>query len=81
MQENGLIKKLKLISKFMTPQTVQQIITIHILPNIVKNKGNQAVKIGQLIEYKVRNIFPKNDLENEAGILVPDLFLFSKKTL
>ena len=29
---------------------------IHILPNISESKGNQAMKIGQLIEYNMRNI-------------------------
>ena len=40
----------------MTEQTLQQIITIHILPNISRIKGNQAEKFGQLIEHNVRNI-------------------------
>ena len=35
----------------------QQIIAINILPNISKTKGNQAMKLDQLIEYHVRNIF------------------------
>ena len=39
----------------MTSQTGQQIITIHILLNIPKRKGNQAMKFGQLINYN-RNI-------------------------
>ena len=34
----------------MTPQTGQQIITIHILPRISKSKGNQTMKFPQLIE-------------------------------
>ena len=33
------------------------------------------MKLGQLIEYNKRNIFT----ENEAGRLVPDLFLFFTK--
>ena len=33
-----------------------QTILIHILPNISQSKGNQTVKIDQLIEYN-RNIF------------------------
>ena len=37
------------------------------------------MKLGQLIEYNKRNIFFKNYAENEAGRLVPDLFLFCKK--
>ena len=37
------------------------------------------MKLGQLIEYNKINIFLQNFAENEAGRLVPDLFLFSKK--
>ena len=39
------------------------------------------MKIGQLIEYNKRYFFFKNHAENEAGRLVPDLFLFLKKPL
>ena len=38
----------------MMSQTGKQIITICILPNISKSKGNQTIKFGQLIDYKVR---------------------------
>ena len=62
----------------MTSQTEQQIITIHILPNIARNKGNQAMKFGQLIKYNVRNIFFTNHAENETWRLTPDLFFFQK---
>ena len=41
----------------MMPQTEQQIITIHISPNISRSKGNQTMKFGQLKEYSKRNIF------------------------
>ena len=41
----------------MTSQPGEQIITSHMLPNISRNKGNQAIKFGQLIEYNKRNIF------------------------
>ena len=37
------------------------------------------MKFGQLIENNKRNIFFKNHAENEAGRLVPDLFLYLKK--
>ena len=37
------------------------------------------MKIGQLIEYLMRNIFLRHYAENEAGKLVPDHFLFFKK--
>ena len=32
-------------------------IAIDILPSISRSKGNQTMKIGQLIEYNMRNIF------------------------
>ena len=57
MQENALIRKLRKISKFVMSQTGTQTITINILLDISKSKGNQTVKLGQLIEPKVRNIF------------------------
>ena len=60
----------------MTSQTGQQIITIHILPNISRNKGNQTIKFCQLIEYNKRNIIFKNHGENEAGRPVPEHFVF-----
>ena len=40
----------------MMSQTMKQTITVHILTNISRNKGNQIMKFGQLIEYNVRNI-------------------------
>ena len=30
---------------------------IHILPNISRDKGNQTIKFGQLIECNLRNVF------------------------
>ena len=33
---------------------------IHILPNISRSKGNQTLKIGQLLEYNTRKIFLGN---------------------
>ena len=48
---------LTFISKCITSQTEQQIITIYILPNISRSKVNQTIKFGQLIEYNIRNIF------------------------
>ena len=54
---DGLIRKIRLTSKFMTSQPGLQTIAIHILPNISQSKGNQTMKYGQLIEYNKRNIF------------------------
>ena len=63
----------------MASQPSLQTIAIHILPSISQSKGNQTMKIGQLIEYNKKNIFFKYYAENEAGRLVPDLFLLFKK--
>ena len=41
-------RKQRIISKFMMSQTGQQVITIHILPNISRSKSNQKIKFGQL---------------------------------
>ena len=41
----------------MTSQPGQQTITIHILPNICRSKGNQTMKFNQVIEDNKRNIF------------------------
>ena len=49
------------------------------MPNISRSKGNQAKKLGRLIEYNVRNSFLENRAENEVERLVPDPFWFLKK--
>ena len=43
----------------MTSQAGHQITTIHILPNISRSKGIQAIKFGQLIENIVSTFFRK----------------------
>ena len=53
MEKNDLIKKIRLISKFMTSQPGKQTIVIHILPYISKSKDSQTVKFGQLIDYNM----------------------------
>ena len=40
----------------MTSQPGQETIAIHIVPNISQSKGNQTMKLGQLIGYIKRNI-------------------------
>ena len=57
MHRNGLIQKIRLISKLMTSQHGHQTIAIYILANISRNKGSQTMKLGQLIEYNMRTIF------------------------
>ena len=42
----------------MTSQPSQQTVVIHILANILRSKGNQTMKFGQLIKCcNMRNIF------------------------
>ena len=48
MNKNDLVR---LFSRFMMSQTGQEIITIHILSDISRSKGNQTIKFGPLIEY------------------------------
>ena len=52
-----MIRELRLISKFMTLQPWKQATAMHILPNISRNKCDKTMKLGQLIEYNMRNIF------------------------
>ena len=63
---------------------MKQLITMHILPNISRNKTNHTIKFGHLIEDNMRNIemfFFKSLTEIEVGRLIPDLFLLFKKAL
>ena len=55
----------------MTSQPGQQTIAIHILPNISRSKGNQAMKFGQLIEYNMKNIFVEKSYTKCAGETIP----------
>ena len=57
MKKNGLIRKARLISKFMASQPGSQTFLIHLLPNISRSKGNQTIKFCQLIECNKRNTF------------------------
>ena len=54
----------------MTLQPEYQIIAIHILVNISRSKGNQAMKFGQLIEYN-RNMFVEKSYTKCAGETIP----------
>ena len=43
----------------MMSQPGYQTMGIHILPNISRRKGNQTMKLDQLIECNMRNVFPQ----------------------
>ena len=55
----------------MTSQPGWQTIAIHILSNILRSKGNQAMKFGQLIEYSMRNISVEKSYAKCAGETIP----------
>ena len=78
-RKNGLIRKIRLTSKFMTLLPGLQTIVIHTLPNISQNKDNQTMRSGQLIEYNKIIIFLQKLCRNETGRLVPEIYLKKKK--
>ena len=47
---------------------------MHIFTNILRNKGNQTMKFGQLIEYNTRNIFLEKSYRECGGETGPRLF-------
>ena len=57
VKKTSLIRKIRLILTFLTSQTGQQTIAIHMLPNISRCKGDQTLKFGHITEYNNRNIF------------------------
>ena len=76
--KNGLIRKIRLISKLTKSQLGKQTIAIHILPNISRSKANQTTKFGQLIGYNTRNIFLEKSDTRYGGGTIPRPF--SKKS-
>ena len=44
-RKNNVIRKISLISKFMTSQPGKQTTAIHLLLNISRNKGNQTINL------------------------------------
>ena len=58
----------------MMSQPCQQTIVIHILFNILRNKGNQAMNTGQVIECNMRNIFLEKSYLKSGGETSPRPF-------
>ena len=58
----------------MTSQPRKQIIVIHVLLNILRNKDNQTMKFGQLREYNIKNIFLEKPYTKYDGETSPRLF-------
>ena len=79
MQQNGLDRKIRLISGFMTSQLGYQTIAIHIFPNISSSKDNKTMTFSQLIEYNMRNIFIEKSYSNCRGETSPRPFSLKLK--
>ena len=62
----------------MTSQTGKQTMTVLIMSNILKSKGNQIMKFGQLMKYNMGNIFLEKSYTKCDGETIPRLF--SKKS-
>ena len=58
----------------MTSQLGKEAIVIRILLNISRNKGNQTMKLGQLTEFKMSNIFIKKSYAKCGGETIPRPF-------
>ena len=78
MYKSRLIRKIMLILKFMASQTGSQTIAVYILLNISRSKGKQTMKLDQLIEYTMRNIFVEKSCTKFARQII--LRPLSKKT-
>ena len=78
MYKSRLIRKIMLILKVMTSQTDSQTIPVYILLNISRSKGKQTMKLDQLIEYTMRNIFVEKSCTKFARQII--LRPLSKKT-
>ena len=74
----GYVEK-RLDEKAMMSQTGKQIITIHILFNVLRSKDNQTVKFGQLIEYNIRNNFLEKSYTKYCGKASPSPFYKKSK--
>ena len=73
-----MIRKIRLISKFMASQPGKQVIVIYIMLNISRSKVIQTKKSGQLVEYTMRKIFLEKSYKKYGGETIPRPF--SKKS-
>ena len=49
------------------------------MPNISRSKDNQTVRLGQLIEYNMRNIFLEKSYTKGGGETIPRVFTKKSK--
>ena len=69
-----MIREIRFVSKFMTPQPGTHTVEIHVLPSISKSKGNQSMKFAQLIKFYMRNIFLLKAYTQCGGETIPRLY-------
>ena len=55
-------------------QPGQQSLLKHILSNILRSKGNQTIKFGQLKEYNIKSIFLEKSYTKCGGVTIPRPF-------
>ena len=77
--EKPFIVKLSVILKIMTSQPGKQTITVLILSNISRSKGNQTKKLGQLIKYKMTIIFHEKSYAKCGRETIPRPFYKKSK--
>ena len=53
----------------------KQTTAAHILPNTSRSKGNQTMKVGQLIEYTMGNIFLEKLYTKYGEEIIPRYFI------
>ena len=70
----GVSKNVRLISKCMMSQPGKRTNAIHILPNMFRSKGNQTMKVGQLIENDTGNMFLEKSYTKCGGKTSPIVF-------
>ena len=58
----------------MMSQLGKQTIVIHVLPNILSNKDNQAIQFSQVREYKMKSIFLEKPYSKYGGETSPRPF-------
>ena len=73
MQKNGLIRKLRLISKLRVTTWLANNCN-NILTNILRSKSNHVMKFGQFIEDDMRNIFLEKSYTKCGGETIPRPF-------
>ena len=74
-----LDKTAKVIFKNYDSQAGKQTTAVHILPDISRSKGNQTIKLGQLIKFNMRNIFLKKSCTTCSRVTRPRPFLKKSK--